>query len=529
MFDTSVPSKQVINVNEYRDKVLGCWTGKNIGGTLGAPFEGRQAMPDVTFYTQDLKGNPAPNDDLDLQLVWLQAIEDHGLYNLTPRLLGEYWIDNITMPPNEYGACMANIARGLYPPLSGSCNNDKWKYSNGAWIRSEIWACLFPGAPDNACEFAYIDACCDHCGEGIYAELFTVSIQSAAFVVSNVRKLIEIGLSKIPKDCRVARSIKLVCELFDKGVAFKAAREAVVKDSEDLGWFQAPSNLGFVIIGLLYGKGDFGKSICLATNCGDDTDCTAATVGALLGIINGRSGLPEKWIEPIGDSIKTCAIDTSALHVPETLGELAERVIRLAIAAQDENPLLQRIAEEPTCIADDYLSTLTGSEAVEKRVWRKSPYALSFDLPYGEIVVDYEDGPFISSGEEKRFTIGIQNTKSAKSVVNVKLKLPEGWKTPSVAFASLNAQPSLSHKTTLSIIPGDIADALTYVVLEVRIAGRFAPSFLALPFQLKGSVSEYPDRKADGIYQIYYDRWNSGFAKIKQARMAAAKHQKSLR
>lgn len=60
-----------LNLNEYRDKVLGCWTGKNIGGTLGLPFEGKQEMNDAEFYVQKLNGTPAPNDDLDLQFVWL--------------------------------------------------------------------------------------------------------------------------------------------------------------------------------------------------------------------------------------------------------------------------------------------------------------------------------------------------------------------------------------------------------------------------------------------------------------------------
>lgn len=52
----------------------------------------------------------------------------------------------------------------------------------------------------------------------------------------------------------------------------------LVKDSEDLGWFQAPANVGFVTLGLLYGEGDFKRSLILAVDCGDDTDCTGATL-----------------------------------------------------------------------------------------------------------------------------------------------------------------------------------------------------------------------------------------------------------
>ena len=145
MFGEKVPSSEFINRSEYRDKVLGCWTGKNIGGTLGAPMEGRREIFDVKFYVQDLKGKPAPNDDLDLQLIWLLAVEENGIYQVNERVLGEYWLSHITGPWNEYGVGKVNMANGLVPPLSGAFNNEQWKNSNGAWIRSEIWACLFPG------------------------------------------------------------------------------------------------------------------------------------------------------------------------------------------------------------------------------------------------------------------------------------------------------------------------------------------------------------------------------------------------
>lgn len=134
MFGEKVPSSEFINRSEYRDKVLGCWTGKNIGGTLGAPMEGRREIFDVKFYVQDLKGKPAPNDDLDLQLIWLLAVEENGIYQVNERVLGEYWLSHITAPWNEYGVGKENMANGLVPPLSGAFNNEQWKNSNGAWI-----------------------------------------------------------------------------------------------------------------------------------------------------------------------------------------------------------------------------------------------------------------------------------------------------------------------------------------------------------------------------------------------------------
>ena len=190
-----IPPPAQINIYEFRDKVLGCWQGKNIGGTLGAPMEGTRQLGDISFYTQETAGRPAPNDDLDLQLVWLLAVEQNGAYRLNERILGEYWMRYITGPWNEYGTAKGNIAAGLCPPLSGFCNNAEWQNSNGAWIRSEIWACLFPGAPDEAARFAWMDACVDHCGDGIYAEIFTAALESAAFVEQDLLRLIDIALA----------------------------------------------------------------------------------------------------------------------------------------------------------------------------------------------------------------------------------------------------------------------------------------------------------------------------------------------
>ena len=253
-----------LNEAEFRDKVFACWLGKNIGGTLGMPFEGKTDARDLTFYTNLKAGEPAANDDLDLQLLWLKAMQDHdGIVDA--RILGEYWIKHIPPNWNEYGVGKANMRRGLLPPLSGEYNNQKWKNSNGAWIRSEIWACLFPGQPALAAKYAREDACVDHAqAEGTYAEIFTAVLESAAFVEHDRDKLIALGLSMIPSDSRLARAIKTVQKAKADGKDWKTARELVIQETYDMGWFQAPLNVAFTMLGWIYGGNDFGKSICIA-------------------------------------------------------------------------------------------------------------------------------------------------------------------------------------------------------------------------------------------------------------------------
>ena len=87
----------MLDYNTYINKVKGCWMGKNIGGTLGAPLEGMNCEDFekyYDYYLQDLDGKAFPNDDLDLQLVWLNAVEKYGK-QLNSRILGEYWLSYI--------------------------------------------------------------------------------------------------------------------------------------------------------------------------------------------------------------------------------------------------------------------------------------------------------------------------------------------------------------------------------------------------------------------------------------------------
>ena len=84
-----------LNFNEYKDKVYACWVGKNIGGTMGTPYEGRREAQNITGFVTE-PNVILPNDDLDLQLVWLHAVESVGPYGLDSKKLGEFWLSYIT-------------------------------------------------------------------------------------------------------------------------------------------------------------------------------------------------------------------------------------------------------------------------------------------------------------------------------------------------------------------------------------------------------------------------------------------------
>jgi len=86
------------------------------------------------------------------------------------------------------------------------------------------------------------------------------------------------------------------------------------------------NNACLTIMGLLYGEGDFEKTISYTVMGGLDTDCTGATAGSIAGAILGASKLPKKWIEPLGDTITTYLIGKERFSV----SDLARRFCAVA-------------------------------------------------------------------------------------------------------------------------------------------------------------------------------------------------------
>ena len=178
--------------------------------------------------------------------------------------------------------------------------------------------------------YAWHDAVCDHAGgESVYGEMFNAALESAAFVISNRDTLLDLGLSVIPEDCLTARAIRKARECHAAGMAWREARDTVMEFAYNINAQYSPINLGFQTIGWLYGE-DFGDALRKAVNCGWDTDCTGATLGAILGIIHGASALPEKWLAPLGRKLAiTPEPGIINFKPPKDVDELADRTIAI--------------------------------------------------------------------------------------------------------------------------------------------------------------------------------------------------------
>jgi len=57
----------------------------------------------------------------------------------------------------------------------------------------------------------------------------------------------------------------------------------------------ATLNSAYVVMGLLYGQGDFSKTLEISTRAGQDADCNPSTAGGILGVMLGYDKIPAYW------------------------------------------------------------------------------------------------------------------------------------------------------------------------------------------------------------------------------------------
>lgn len=283
-------SHRALAFSTYADKVRGVWAGKFIGGTLGAPIEGLKEAHDYPFDL--VPDGLAENDDTDLQLLWLHALEVRGV-DLTAADLMTEWLEHVRAPWNEYGVAVANWERGLLPPESGRANNWFWHECMGCPIRAEIWGVIAPGAPHIAATYAAQDASLDHGGDSVEAEKFIAAVEAALFFESDLPTLLAIGLKEVDPGSRFAALVHDV-QAWSARHDWREVRARILRRYGHPEVTHVLQNVGFALTGLLAGKGDFGRTLAITLDCGYDADCTAGIAGAILGGVLGYDRLPAK-------------------------------------------------------------------------------------------------------------------------------------------------------------------------------------------------------------------------------------------
>ena len=325
--------------DELADRIYGAWLGRAAGCALGKPVEGwpkenidnylkaANALPlDDYFPLIDnqpdgrlilRKGSTRGNimymerdDDMDYPILGLVLLERKGM-DFTPRGMAGNWLSRMPyhLLYTAEGVAYRNFVYNIWPPDSATYRNPYREWI-GAQIRADIFGYVTPGWPEKGAELAFRDACISHVKNGIYGEMFVAAMLSAALVTTDINEIIDIGLSEIPANCRLAEAVKNTIAWCKEESDWEKVWDRINEQYGHYHVVHTINNAALVVMGLLYGADDYETGIVVAVRGGWDTDCNGATVGSILGAKFGARALPQKWVGVLNDrllsSVREC-------------------------------------------------------------------------------------------------------------------------------------------------------------------------------------------------------------------------------
>ena len=237
------------------------------------------------------------------------------------------WLDRLayTRTWTAERATYRNLILGIPAEQAALVVNPEREYI-GARIRADIFGLVCLGMPERAAGLAYQDATLSHSKNGVYAAMFLAACLAWAYTTDDLGSILRAGLSEIPAGCRLAKSVQEVIALHDREPDWEAAYETLLPEMAGMHPVHAINNTVWMVLALLYGAGDFDRTLGIAVTCGFDTDCNGANAGALLGLIHGAQAIPAKWTAPLEDTLYFSLADWRETRI----SELARRTARLA-------------------------------------------------------------------------------------------------------------------------------------------------------------------------------------------------------
>jgi hypothetical protein len=298
-----------------RDKIKGGWAGQVIGCTFGGPMEFRfrsTFIPDylplewnkerIIWYYDNA---PGLYDDIYMDLTFVEVLEKEGMEAPAERFaLAFANADYPLWHANQ--AARYNILQGIMPPESGHWLNNPHADDIDFQIEADFAGLMAPGLTNVAVSICDKIGHIMNFGDGWYGGVYIAAMYTLAFTSTDVERIVEDALKVIPQKSTYHQCMKDVIRWHrEYPGSWKAAWFKVQeKWGQDVGCpegvfmpfnIDAKINSAWVLIGLLYGKGDFGKTISIAARCGDDSDCNSASAGGILGTMLGYSRIPSYW------------------------------------------------------------------------------------------------------------------------------------------------------------------------------------------------------------------------------------------
>ncbi|OHX51682.1 hypothetical protein BB777_15775 [Planococcus faecalis] len=321
----------------------------NIGIRLGAPLEPTewtyerilQVHGDIKGYVKDYNMFSA-DDDANGPAFFIRSLyDDAHNRELKAEDVGRAWLnycregigmiwwggENLSSEHRSF----LNLKKGIEAPKSGSVEQNGVILAEqiGGQIFVDSWGLIYPHNIEKAALYAEIAASVSHDKEGLYGARFIAACISSAFSAHSVDQIINDGLSMIPKDSTYTKVVESVLKFHKQNPSdFRECRQYL---EEEWGYDKYPGvchiipNAGVCILALLYGEGDFSKTIEIATMCSWDTDSNTGSVGTIIGVLNGIDGIPDHYRKPINDCIVASSVSgyLNIIDIPSFSAELA--------------------------------------------------------------------------------------------------------------------------------------------------------------------------------------------------------------
>jgi ADP-ribosylglycohydrolase len=362
------------------DRITGGWFGRAAGCLLGKPVEKfhREGIRKIlssngswplSYYITE-KGIPqemlarfpwnrhagkeslrenilcmTEDDDMNYPMLNLSVLETAGRTFATEHI-AEAWLENLPVLSTFTAERVAylNCLEGVLPPATALRRNPYREWI-GAQIRGDVFGWVSPGDPHAAAGLAFRDARLSHVRNGIYGELFVAAMIAAACVLTDTRAVIESGLRLVPPHSRFAAAVRFALSLPSSEPTWEGAVDRLYEQFGRYHWVHTINNISLVVAALMYGNGDFERSICNVVMGGWDTDSNGATVGSVVGTMLGARGLPERWTKPLNNKIRSSlkGFDNAAID------DLARRTAAIALTphqGHDNDALKSRTTEE---------------------------------------------------------------------------------------------------------------------------------------------------------------------------------------
>lgn len=300
-------SPRKMSLATLEDKIRGGWAGQMIGVSYGGPVEfvylQKTIDKEISWKPEQIHDS-LDQDDLYVDMTFASVMDEHGL-DATSEQYGEAFKNSKYKLWHANAAARLWLNRGLKPPLTGSPKYNIHANDIDFQIESDFIGLMCPGLPQESIKYCDRVGRVMNSGDGLYGGMFVCGMYSEAFFEKDPRKIVEAGLACMPEKSGYAAIIRDTLAASKKNDDWRETwREINIKwDKDDsctdgaLRPFNIDARLNgaYIAIGLLYGAGDFAKSMEIATRCGQDADCNPSNAAGIMGVMYGYKAIPDFW------------------------------------------------------------------------------------------------------------------------------------------------------------------------------------------------------------------------------------------